>query len=252
MGAGPLLPPIWQKKGSDPAAGRVAAEETPPKLPISRLFCFVLSSGRTHGGKTSLEHVNAWKAEKFLFDGPSSQLIEDFSSQEPESGTVGTLTGDVGGCGEEVRVAMNASYSGQRETCALALQGLWELVRAHLEDVLLSPYLPASFAFLTHVLFCAPFLALDALGHFSPRVRAWRIGAGSGRPPSLRRWADCFWRVLYRYLTVVLPAAALFQTLRSPALPALAPSCWRLVGEVGAASLLFDTFVFIWHFSMHR
>ncbi|XP_029296575.1 cholesterol 25-hydroxylase [Cottoperca gobio] len=133
------------------------------------------------------------------------------------------------------------------------LQGLWESVRAGQEEILLSPYLPASYAFLTHVLLCAPFLALDALGSVCQRVRSWRVSAGSGPPPPLRRWLDCFWRVLYRYLTTVLPATALLHGLRGPArLPLLAPSCPQLFVEVFACLLLFDTLFFIWHVTMHR
>lgn len=147
---------------------------------------------------------------------------------------------------------MKASSTENGEACVLMLQGLWDYVRAGQEEILLSPYLPASCAFLTHVLLCAPFLALDALGSVCKRVRSWRIGAGSGPPPPLWRWYDCFWRVLYRYLTAVLPATALFQIVRSPTLPEQAPTCWQLFVEVFACFLLFDTLFFIWHFSMHR
>lgn len=147
---------------------------------------------------------------------------------------------------------MNAPSTDHGVACAPVLQRLWDHVRAGQEEVLLSPYLPASYAFLTHVLLCAPFLALDAVGSVSQGVRQWRISAGSGPPPSLRQWLDCFWRVLRRYLTSVLPATALFQALRSPALPELAPSCWQLFVEVVACLLLFDTLYFIWHLSMHR
>ncbi|XP_045891541.1 cholesterol 25-hydroxylase-like protein [Micropterus dolomieu] len=148
---------------------------------------------------------------------------------------------------------MDVSSAEDGEACALILQGLWEYARAGQEVILLSPYLPASYAFLTHVLLCAPFLALDALASVSERVRSWRIAPDSGPPPSLRRWFDCFWRVLYRYLTTVLPATAVFQTLRSPGpLPELAPSCWQLFVEVFACFLLFDMLFFMWHFSMHR
>ncbi len=69
---------------------------------------------------------------------------------------------------------------------------------------------------------------------------------------TLGRWLDCFWRVLFRYLTVVLPATALIQTVRSPTLPELAPSCWQLFVEVFACFLLFDMFFFMWHLFMHR
>ncbi|XP_037632712.1 cholesterol 25-hydroxylase-like protein [Sebastes umbrosus] len=136
------------------------------------------------------------------------------------------------------------------------LQGLWESVRSGQEQILLSPYLPASFAFLIHVLLSAPFLALDALGGVSQRVRSWRISAGSGPPPSLRRWFDCLWSVLFKYVTAVFPATvlihALFHALRSPALPQLAPSCWQLFVEVFACLLLFDLLFFIWHICLHR
>ncbi|XP_029366788.1 cholesterol 25-hydroxylase-like protein [Echeneis naucrates] len=136
--------------------------------------------------------------------------------------------------------------------CPRALQALWDHLRVGQEEALLSPHLPASCAFLAHVFFCAPFLVLDALASVSQRVGSWRIDAKSRRPPSLRRWLDCFWRVLCRYLTAVLPATALLQSLRSPELPAHAPTCWQLFVEVCASFLLFDTLFFAWHFSMHR
>ncbi|XP_070821557.1 cholesterol 25-hydroxylase-like protein [Chaetodon trifascialis] len=147
---------------------------------------------------------------------------------------------------------MNVPSTEHGTACVPLLQGLWESVRAEQEEILLSPYLPASYAFLTHVILSAPFFALDALGGVCQRVRLWRIAAGSGPPPSLQRWFDCFRRVLWRYLTSVLPATALFQTLRSPRLPELAPSCWQLFVEVFACFLLFDMLFFIWHFTMHR
>lgn len=142
---------------------------------------------------------------------------------------------------------MNASHTEYEEPL---LQGLWDYVRA--EEILLSPYLPACYAFLTHVLFCAPFLALDALGSVCRRVRQWRISAGSGPPPSPRQWLDCCGRVLGRYVTAVLPFTALLQVVRSPELPELAPSGWQLFVEVFACLLLFDAFFFVWHFCMHR
>ncbi|KAM8760471.1 cholesterol 25-hydroxylase-like protein [Acanthopagrus schlegelii] len=153
---------------------------------------------------------------------------------------------DVSGRGEVMRAVMSAGSDPP------VLQGLWEYVREEHEVLLLSPYLPVCFAFLTHVLLCAPFLALDALAGVCQRVQLWRISAGSGPPPSVKQWWDCFWRVLYRYLSTVLPATALFQALRSPALPELAPTCWRLFVEVVACFLLFDTLFFLWHLVMHR
>lgn len=137
-------------------------------------------------------------------------------------------------------------------TAASVLQGLWDYVRAGQKDISGSLYLPASCAFLTHVFFCVPFLALDALGSVCQRVRSWRIASGSGPPPSLRRWSDCFWGVFYKYLTTVLPATALFQSLRSYKFPELAPTCWQLFVEVVACFLLFDMLYFMWHYSMHR
>ncbi|XP_026198291.1 cholesterol 25-hydroxylase-like protein [Anabas testudineus] len=147
---------------------------------------------------------------------------------------------------------MCVSSTEHGDTSVPVLQDLWDYVRAGQEEILLSPYLPALCAFLTHVILCAPFLALDALGSVCLRVRSWRIDAGSGPPPALRRWYDCFWRVLCRYLTTVTPVTALFQAVRSPALTQQAPSCWQLCVEVLACFLLFDTLFFIWHLSMHR
>lgn len=154
--------------------------------------------------------------------------------------------------GEDVGAVMFAASTQHEETCMPVLQALWEHVRTGQEQILLSPYLPASCAFLTHVLCCVPFFALDALATVSMRVRSWRISSDSGPTPPVSRWMVCFWSVLLRYLTVVLPVTALLQSLRSAELPSLAPSCWQLSVEVCACFLLFDTLFFIWHFSMHR
>lgn len=132
------------------------------------------------------------------------------------------------------------------------LQGVWDSVRLGQKQLLLSLYLPACCAFLTHVALCAPFLLLDALGSVCHRVQSWRIAAGSGPPPSLMKWFECFWRVLFKYATTVLPATALFQLLRSHELPERAPSCWTLCLEVAACFLLFDFFFFLWHYYIHR
>lgn len=145
---------------------------------------------------------------------------------------------------------MNASFSELDVTPAPLLQELWDNVRA--QEILLSYYLPASYAFLTHVLLSAPFLALDALGSVCPRVRLWRIAAGSGPPPSPRQWLSCLGRVLRRYLTSVLPVTALLRGVRSPELPERAPSCWQLCTEIFACVLLFDALFFAWHLAMHR
>uniref|UniRef100_A0A8C8A2V8 Fatty acid hydroxylase domain-containing protein n=1 Tax=Oryzias sinensis TaxID=183150 RepID=A0A8C8A2V8_9TELE len=161
------------------------------------------------------------------------------------------LHGDVGERAQ-VTAAMDATFAETGAAPAPLLQGLWEYVRAGQEEILLSPYLPASCALLMHVLLCAPFLALDALGSVCQRVRSWRITAGSDPPPTPRQWLDCFCRILCRYVTVVLPASALFQRLRSPRLPQLAPSCWQLFVEVLACVLLFDAFFFVWHYYIHR
>nr|XP_057927021.1 cholesterol 25-hydroxylase-like protein 1, member 1 [Doryrhamphus excisus] len=143
---------------------------------------------------------------------------------------------------------MNASSSQSGDPI---LQNLWDYVRSEHKDVLLSPYLPACSAFMLHVMFCTPFLVLDVLAGVSQRIRSWRISA---QPPSpVCQWLECLWRIVVRYLTAVLPATALLQTLRNPpVLPYHAPSCWQLFVEVFACFLLFDTFFFVWHLCMHR
>lgn len=142
---------------------------------------------------------------------------------------------------------MNASLAAHGEA---VLQPMWDLMRV--EEVLQSPCLPASYAFLTHVLLCLPYLALDALGGVSPQVQLWRISAGSGPPPTLRQWLSCCGRVLRTYSTSVLPLTALLQVLRSPVLPERAPSCAQLLLEVSVCLLLFDSFFFAWHLCLHK
>ena len=132
------------------------------------------------------------------------------------------------------------------------LQGVWENLREQ-KEILTSPYLPSVCALMTHLVLCAPFFALDALGSVCPRLASCRISAASEPPPSLRQWGDCFWRLLSNYLSTVLPAGMLFQSLRTiPTFPQLAPSCWQLFVEVFACFLLFDLLFFLWHYSMHR
>lgn len=147
----------------------------------------------------------------------------------------------------QVTTVMNASLAAHGEPL---LQPMWDYMRV--EEVLRSPCLPAFSAFLTHVLFCLPYLVLDALGSVSPKIQLWRISAGSGPPPTLRQWFFCCGRVLRSYLIFVLPLTALVQLLRNPVLPERAPSCWQLLLEVSVCLLLFDTFFFAWHLCMHK
>ncbi|KAJ0067606.1 hypothetical protein NL108_008764 [Boleophthalmus pectinirostris] len=131
------------------------------------------------------------------------------------------------------------------------LQGLWDFVRSGQEEILLSPYLPAFSAFITHVLLCVPFFIMDLLSCVCPLIRSWRIDTGS--VPSVRCWMECLGRLTVRYLTVVLPVTALLQcALKTPVLPERAPSCYRFCVEVLACFLLFDALFFVWHLSMHR
>lgn len=134
----------------------------------------------------------------------------------------------------------------------LLLQALWDDLRAQ-REFLTSPFLPACFAFLIHLLLSAPFLAFEALGCFWPRIDHYRISR-TAEPLllCLQRWVDCCWRIFLKYLTTVLPATALYQRVRIPRFPELAPSCSLLIGEVIACLLLFDALFFIWHYSMHR
>lgn len=143
--------------------------------------------------------------------------------------------------------AQNASSADYGE---VVLQPMWDYLRV--KEILLSPYLPASYAFLTHVLLSLPYLALDTLGGASPQVRLWRLSAGSAPQPTLRQWLFCCGRVLRSYLTAVLPLTTLLQVLRSPALPKLAPSCLQLVADVSVCLLLFDGFFFFWHLCLHK
>ncbi|XP_046872001.1 cholesterol 25-hydroxylase-like protein [Hypomesus transpacificus] len=131
-----------------------------------------------------------------------------------------------------------------------SLQLLWNNLRGR-QKILLSPYLPAVFAFLVHLIFCAPFLALETLGCFWPRINSYKITKTS-ETQSMRRWWDCFLRILLKYVSTVIPATALFQSLRTPVCPELAPSCNQLFFEVVVSLLLFDMLFFAWHYTMHR
>ncbi|KAJ3580753.1 hypothetical protein NHX12_025599, partial [Muraenolepis orangiensis] len=130
------------------------------------------------------------------------------------------------------------------------LQPLWDAMRVH-GDLLASPLAPALSALLFHLVLCAPFLALDALGCVCSSVRAHRISGGLKPRVVLRQWSESFWRMLGSYAVGVAPLTAALQYLRTPRLPSLAPTCWRLCVDVLLCLFVFDTLFFIWHYVMH-
>ncbi|KAG7280933.1 hypothetical protein CRUP_009220 [Coryphaenoides rupestris] len=135
------------------------------------------------------------------------------------------------------------------------LQPLWDFIlRGHGGDLLASPVAPALGGLLIHLLLCAPFFALDALGCVSSRVRAYKISENANEPQVLRQWSDTLRRVCVNYVAVVLPVTAALQHLRrrdGGALPDLAPTCWQLCVQVVLCLLLFDTLFYVWHYAMH-
>jgi len=137
-----------------------------------------------------------------------------------------------------------------------ALQPLWDCILRGLGgDLLASPLAPALGGLLIHLLLCAPFFVLDALGCVCSRVRAYKISEDPEGPHVLRQWSDTFQRVCVNYAVVVLPVTAALQHLRrsvNGALPDLAPTCWQLCVQVVLCLLLFDTLFYIWHYVMHR
>ncbi|KAK0151058.1 Cholesterol 25-hydroxylase [Merluccius polli] len=130
------------------------------------------------------------------------------------------------------------------------LQPLWDLMRDR-ADLVTSPLAPALGALLLHLLLCAPFLALDALGDACPRVRLYRIPK-TPKPRVLRQWGEALRRITVNYAVGVLPCTAALQYLRRPALPDLAPGCWQLCVEVALCLFLFDALFFLLHYVMHR
>ncbi|XP_010874933.2 cholesterol 25-hydroxylase-like protein [Esox lucius] len=134
----------------------------------------------------------------------------------------------------------------------LLLQVLWNDLRSQ-QEFLSSPYKPGLFAFLIHLILCTPFLALEVLGHFLPGINIYRISRTSETLQlCLQRWLDCFARIAIKYLTTVLPGTALYQFIRMPSFPVLAPSYRQLIGEVIACLLVFDALFFVLHYAMHR
>ncbi|CAL8248301.1 unnamed protein product [Merluccius merluccius] len=139
---------------------------------------------------------------------------------------------------------------------ARLLQPLWDLMRDR-ADLVDSPlFAPALGALLLHLLLCAPFLALDALGDACPRrVRPCRVSKSPPEPRDvmLRQWGESLRRIAVNYAVGVLPCTAALQYLRRrPALPDLAPTCWQLCVEVALCLFLFDALFFLWHYVMHR
>ncbi|KAL4636033.1 cholesterol 25-hydroxylase-like protein [Arapaima gigas] len=153
--------------------------------------------------------------------------------------------------GSQVSAVMNGTCELRHAPAGLVLQPAWRLALRR-RDLLCSPHLLAVLALAAHLLFSAPFLALDVLGARWAAARRYRISEVLSEAECLRRWFRCLGRVLLKYLTVILPATALLQRLRSPALPAAAPSCARALLEVLSCLLVFDALFFAWHVLLHR
>ncbi|KAG7318129.1 hypothetical protein KOW79_017884 [Hemibagrus wyckioides] len=133
------------------------------------------------------------------------------------------------------------------------LQPVWDGIREH-AGARAAPLWGACVAFSAHVLLSALFLGLDALGPRAPWIRRYRM---HGKPISLRAWLRCLARISWKYALCVLPVSACMgyaQTRRSAAQRerAAAPSLLVACSECLSCLLVFDTFFFVVHYTVHR
>ncbi|KAJ8360892.1 hypothetical protein SKAU_G00174170 [Synaphobranchus kaupii] len=143
-------------------------------------------------------------------------------------------------------------------TCGLSyqrhgilLQPVWDYFLRR-QELLLSPYLPAGLAFLSHLLLCAPFLALDVVGRHCLALNRYKISGNSETAVCMRLWFNSIIRIFWNYVICVLPATALLHRLRNPEMPALAPTCGQALWQIASCLFLFDALFYFWHVAMHR
>ncbi|KAG5280849.1 hypothetical protein AALO_G00064710 [Alosa alosa] len=156
------------------------------------------------------------------------------------------------------KIQLYAYYIMMNDTCWLAdryseplLQPIWDHMRER-QVLFQSPVLAACIAFSVHVLFCVPYLVFDLLGDRFQWIHYYRIKSKIYEPFDQWIWLDCLGRIVFKYLTGVLPSIALFLSLRETDLPEKAPSCLLALAEILLCLLMFDTFFYIWHLLMHR
>lgn len=143
---------------------------------------------------------------------------------------------------------------GARE--APLLQPVWDGIRER-SGARAAPLWGACAAFSAHVLLSALFLALDVLGPRVPWISRYRMHA---KPVSLRGWFRCLGRITGKYALCVLPVSACLGYARTRsdfarherALAADAPSLLVACTECFSCLLVFDTFFFVVHYTVHR
>lgn len=133
------------------------------------------------------------------------------------------------------------------------LQPVWDGIRER-AGARAAPLWAACVAFSAHVLLSALFLGLDALGPRAPWIHRYRM---HGKPVSLRVWLRCLARISWKYVLCVLPLSVCMghaQTRLGAAQRerAAAPSLLVAGSECLSCLLVFDTFFFVVHYTVHR
>ncbi|XP_027024523.1 cholesterol 25-hydroxylase-like protein [Tachysurus fulvidraco] len=137
------------------------------------------------------------------------------------------------------------------------LQNIWDGIRER-SCVRTAPLLGACVAFSFHVLLSALFLGIDVLGPRVPWITRYRI---HGKPVSLRVWFCCLARISWKYALCVLPLSACmgyaetrfgFAQHERLVTATAAPSLFVACTECFSCLLVFDTFFFVVHYTVHR
>ncbi|XP_064209855.1 cholesterol 25-hydroxylase-like protein [Anguilla rostrata] len=146
---------------------------------------------------------------------------------------------------------MNNTCGLSHQHGGLLLQPVWDYF-LHRREWLLSPYLAAGVAFFSHLLICAPFLALDVVRCRWLALNRYKISGNSELAVCVRLWFNSVLRIFWNYLICILPATVILHRLRSSKMPALAPTCWQALWQIASSLFLFDALFYFWHVVMHR
>lgn len=134
-------------------------------------------------------------------------------------------------------------------TEGLLLQSFWDRIRTQ-QYLLRSPLFPTFFSLTIYLSCCLPFFCLDLLSSRVALVRRFKI-----QPKSEMTWTmarSCLLKVLHTHAVFILPLSVLHWYWRPVILPDEAPETGRVVRDVLACLLLFDTQCFVWHYLHHK
>ncbi|TRZ03034.1 hypothetical protein DNTS_021716 [Danionella cerebrum] len=129
------------------------------------------------------------------------------------------------------------------------IQYMWDCILEH-EAQLRSPYFPVLFSLSVYLIFCLPFILLDALSPRVKLIRRYKIHQTS-RVSWDTVWS-CLKLCLYNHVLFIFPVTVLHWLWRPVTYPKVPPGALKTLVDLVGCLLLFDFQYFVWHFLHHK